>query len=131
MNAFKKCAKPTRIFLVIVCLLASTSYQSASAAMIGTGKLLQAGRHQETRDYLHQMLARQEIQRALVAQGIDPQEAELRIESLTDEEITLISQKMDDLSAGRGFLTFSLIIIAVIAALFLIFNYTSVTDVFP
>ncbi|UCD81367.1 MAG: PA2779 family protein [Desulfobacterales bacterium] len=131
MNAFKKCAKPTRIFLAIVFLLVSTSYQSASAAMIGTERLLPAGPRQEKRDYLHQLMARQEIQGAFIAQGINAREAELRVQSLTDEEITLITHRIDDLKAGGGVVTFSLIIIAVIAAAFIIFNYTSVTDVFP
>jgi hypothetical protein len=131
MNTLKKCAKPTCIFLAIVLLLVSTSYQSASAAMVGTEKLLQAGRRQETRDYLHQLMARKEIQRALIAQGIDPPEVKLRIESLTDAEIALIAPKIDDLAAGGDVFIFSLVIIAVIVAAFIIFNYTSVTDVFP
>ena len=131
MNAFKKCAEPTRIFLAIVFLLVSTSYQSASAAMIGTERLLPTGPRQEKRNYLHQLMARQEIQSALIAQGIDPREAKLRVDSLTDEEITLITQRIDDLSAGSGVVIFSLIIVTVIAAAFLVFNYTSLTDVFP
>jgi hypothetical protein len=131
MNTLKKCAKPTCIFLAIVLLLVSTSYQSASAAMVGTEKLLQAGRRQETRDYLHQLMVRKDIQSALIARGIDPPEAELRIESLTDAEIALIAPKIDDLAAGGDVFMFSLLIIAVIVAAFIIFNYTSVTDVFP
>jgi hypothetical protein len=93
--------------------------------------LLQAGRRQETRDYLHQLMVRKDIQSALIARGIDPPEAELRIESLTDAEIALIAPKIDDLAAGGDVFMFSLLIIAVIVAAFIIFNYTSVTDVFP
>jgi len=131
MNAWKKCAKTTCIFLAIAFLMVSTFYQSASAAMLGTEKLLTAGRHQETHDYLHQLMARQEIKSVFIAQGIDPEEAKLRIESLTDEEIALVAHKIDDLEAGRGLFIFSMIIIGVIIAAFIIFNYTSVTDVFP
>jgi Family of unknown function (DUF6627) len=127
----KKSAQPSCVYLAIVLLLVPTWYQSASAAMIGTESLLPAGRQQETREYLNQMTARQEIRHALIAQGIAPQEAELRLDSLTDEEIALLGQKIDDLSAGRGVVIFSLIIAAVIVAAFIIFNYTSVTDVFP
>ena len=116
MNLFKKTVKPTSIFLAIVFLLVSTSYQSASAAMIGTEKLLQAEDLQEKRDYLHQLIAREEIKSALIAQGIDPLEAQLRIQSLTDAEIQLIADKLDDLPAGSGVVIFSLIIVAVIIA---------------
>ena len=131
MNSWKKCAKPTHVLLAIVFLMVSTFYQSASAAMIGTEKLLTAGRHQESRDYLHQLMERQQIKGVLIAQGIDPEEAKQRIESLTDEEIALVAHKLDDLEAGRGVFIFSMIIIGVIVAAFIIFNYTSVTDVFP
>ena len=131
MNLFQKTVKPTSIFLAIVFLLVSTSYQSASAAMIGTEKLLQAEDLQEKRDHLHQLIAREEVKSALIAQGIDPLEAQLRLQSLTDEEIRLIADKLDDLSAGGGVVTFSLIIVAVIIATVLIFYFTSITDVFP
>lgn len=131
MNPFKKTVKPTRIFLTIVFLLVSTSYQSASAAMIGTEKLLPAGNQQETREFLHQLMARDEIKSALIGQGVDPLEAQLRIQSLTDDEIRMIADKFDELPAGSGVVTFSMIIVAVIIATVLIFNFTSITDVFP
>ena len=131
MNLFQKTVKPASIFLAIVFLLVSTSYQSASAAMIGTEKLLQAEDLQEKRDHLHQLIAREEVKSALIAQGIDPLEAQLRLQSLTDEEIRLIADKLDDLSAGGGVVTFSLIIVAVIIATVLIFYFTSISDVFP
>ena len=61
MNLFKKAVKPTSIFLTIVFLLVSTSSQSASAAMIGTEKLLPAQNPQDRRDRLLQLIAREEI----------------------------------------------------------------------
>jgi hypothetical protein len=67
----------------------------------------------------------------LIARGIDPLEAQLRIQSLSDDEVQLIAGKIDDLSAGGGVEIFSLIIIAVIIATVLIFKFTSITDVFP
>jgi hypothetical protein len=131
MNPFKKAVKPTCIFLTIVLLLVSTSYQSASAALIGTEKLLQTGNSQEARDYVHHLMARDDIKNALIARGVDPLEAQLRIQSMTDDEIRMIADKFDELSAGRGVFTFSMIILAVIIATVLIFNFTSITDVFP
>jgi len=131
MNQFKKAVKPTCIFLAIVFLLVSTSFQSASAAMIATEKLLPAQTSQEKRDYLHQLIAREEIKDALIAQGIDPLEAQLRIQSLTEAEIQFIVDKLDHLPAGEGVVIYSLVVIAVIIATVLIFNFTSITDLFP
>jgi hypothetical protein len=131
MNLFQKTVKSTSVTLIIVILLVSTSYQSVSAAMIGMEKLLQAEDLQGNRDYLHQLIDREEVKNALIARGIDPLEAQLRLQSLTDEEIRLIADKLDDLAAGSGVVTFSLIIIGVIIALVLIFNFTDITNVFP
>jgi hypothetical protein len=131
MNFFNKTVKPTSICLVIILLLVSTSYQSATAAMVGTEKFLQAGDNQNSRDNLHQMMDREEIKNALIAQGIDPLEARLRIQSLTDNEIQLIADRLDELSAGSGVVIFSLIVIAVIIVTVLIFRFTNITNVFP
>jgi len=131
MNLLQKTVKPTSFILAIVFLLVSISYQSASAAMIGTEKLLQAEDLQEKRDCLHRLMAREEVKSALIARGIDPLEAQLRLQSLTDEEIRLIADKLDDLAAGSGVITFSMIILGVIIALVLIFNFTDITNVFP
>ena len=131
MKLFKKAVKPTSIFLAIVFMLFSTSFQSASAAMIGTEKLLPAQNPSDQRDRLQPLITRAEIKDALIARGIDPLEAQLRIQNLTDGEIQLIAAKLDDLPAGGGLLTFSLIIVGVIVATVLIFHYTSITDLFP
>ena len=131
MKLPKRMIKPTRIFLAIVLLLVSSPYQAASAAMIGTEKLLQAATPQQQRDYLQQLMVREEVRRALVARGIYPLEAQLRIQSLTDDEVQLIAGKIDDLAAGGGVEIFSLIVIAVVIATVLIFKFTNITNVFP
>ena len=131
MKLPKRMVKPTRIFLAIVLLLVSLPYQTASAAMIGTEKLLQAETPQQQRDYLQQLMVREEVRSALVARGINPLEAQLRIQSLTDDEVQLIAGKIDDLAAGGGVEIFSLIVIAVVIATVLIFKFTNITNVFP
>jgi phosphoribosylamine-glycine ligase len=131
MNPFKKSLKPPCIFLAVALLLVSNTYQSASAAMIGTEKLLQAGSHQAPRDYLSQLMACEDVKSALIAQGVDPQEAQLRLQSLTDDEIELIAANLEGLAAGKGVIIFSAIVVGVIIATVLLFHFTSITDVFP
>ena len=131
MNPFKNMVRSTSVFMALILLLVSTSYQSASAAMIGTEKLVQAEIPQDKRDYLHRLMAREEVKNALIARGIDPLEAQQRIQTLTDSEVQLIADKIDDLAAGGGVEIFSLIVIAVIIATVLIFKFTNITDVFP
>ena len=131
MHTFLKTAKPISIFAMILLLLMSTLNQPAGAAMVGTEKLLISDRNQETRNYLQQMMSRKDIQGALVARGIDLQEAQTRIDSLTDSEIELIFNKITDVPAGGVDATFVLILVGVIVVLTIIVEYTSVVPMFP
>ena len=109
----------------------STLNQPAAAAMVGTEKLLTSDRNQETRSYLQQMMSRKDIREALVARGIDFQEAQIRIDSLTDSEIELIFNKITDLPAGGVDAAFVLILVGVIVVLIIIVEYTSAVPMFP
>jgi len=131
MHTFQKTAKPISILAVILLLLMSSLNHPAAAAMVGTEKLLISDRYQETRSYLQQMLSRKDIQEALVARGIDLQEAQIRIDSLTDREIELISSKIIDLPAGGIDAAFILIIVGVIVVVFIIVEYISAVPMFP
>ena len=131
MHTFQKTAKPIFIFAMILLLLMSILNQPAGAAMVGTEKLLISDHNQETRSYLQQMMSRKDIQEALVARGIDLQEAQIRIDSLTDREIELIFNKITDLPAGGVDATFVLILVGVIVVLIIIVECTSAVPMFP
>ncbi len=131
MHTFQKTAKPIIIFAMILLLLMSTLNQPAGATMVGTEKLLISDRNQETRSYLQQMMSRKDIKVALVARGIDLQEAQTRIDSLTDREIELIFDNINDLPAGGVDATFVLILVGVIVVLTIIVEYTSAVPMFP
>ena len=131
MKTIKKTVKPTSIFLAIILLLISTFNQSASAAMIGTDFFLEANCSQVTRHHLHHFISRAEIQTALAAWGLNTHEARARIDSLSDNEIKLISEQIGDLPAGGGLTGFILIVGAVILALIIVVEYTSHIKMYP
>ncbi|MGD1969862.1 MAG: PA2779 family protein [Desulfobacterales bacterium] len=131
MKTFSTFFKPTSIFLTIVLLLMSTFYQSASAAMIRTETLLEPDRRLQTRDDLQQLLARKDVQEALIAWGINPLEAKARINSFSDTEIEQIAEKINQLPVGGGFANFAIVVVLVIVIAFIIFEYTGVTNIFP
>ena len=131
MHTFQKTAKPISILAIILLFLMSTLNQPAAAAMVGTEKLLISDRNQEIRSYLQQMMSRKEIQEALVARGVDLQEAQIRIDSLTDSEIERIFDKITDLPAGGIEAGFVLIIVGVIVVVFIIVEYISAVPMLP
>jgi len=131
MNFMDKALKPTGIFLAVVFLMVPAFYQFASAAMIGTNTLLTADRNQDTRDCLHDLISREDIKKVLVARGINPLEAKARIDSLSDDELALISGKITDLPAGGNAAGFVLVVGAVIIIALIIVEYFSEVKMFP
>jgi hypothetical protein len=105
-------------------------YQPALAAMVGTESIINIDRDQSPRDYLDTLLAREDIQSALVSQGIDPQEAQTRIDSLSDAEVNDIVNKLDQLPAG-GVLGTILIISFLVFVILLLTDIAGYTDIFP
>ena len=131
MHTFQKTAKPISILAIFLLLLMSILNRPAAAAMVGTENLLMSDRNQEIRSYLQQMMSRKEIQEALVARGVDLQEAQIRIDSLTDSEIERIFDKITDLPAGGIEAGFVLIIVGVILVVFIIVEYISAVPMLP
>ena len=130
MALIRKLSKPTAILLSFYMLMLACPYQSAFAAMIGTGSITDMDRNQSPRDYLNNLLAREDSQAALISQGIDPQEAQARIDSLSDAEVNEIVNKLDQLPAG-GVLGTLLIIAFLIFLKLLLTDIGGYTDVFP
>ena len=131
MELIRKVSKPTAIFLTFYMLMLACPYQSAWAAMIGTESIINVDRSQSPRDYLNNLLAREDIQTALISQGIDPQEAKARIDSFSDAEVNDIVNKLDQLPAGSGALETILIIAFLIFAIFVVTDIAGYTDIFP
>ena len=130
MALIRKLSKPTAILLSFYMLMLACPYQSALAAMIGTESLITVDRKQSPRDYLNGLLAREDFQAALISQGIDPQEAQARIDSLSDAEVNDIVNKLDQPPAG-GFLGTLLIVVALVFIILLFTDIAGYTDIFP
>ena len=131
MNTMKKMLKPTSIFLAILLVLIPSLYQTVSAAMIGTEAVLRSDRNQETRDYLTALISREKVRKALVSRGVTPHEAKARIDSLSDDELEMISQKIDGLPAGGDATGFIVLVGVVIIIVFILVEYFSEVKMFP
>lgn len=127
--------KPVGLFLAVFIFLISGPCQSAMAAMIGTESVVDSDvnsdRAQNAREYLKNLLARQDVKSALVSQGIDPGEAEYRLASLTDEEATRLADQLQALPAGGGFFTTLLIVVFLVFLILLATDIAGYTDIFP
>lgn len=122
--------KPVGLFLAVFMFLISGPCQSAMAAMIGTESVVNTDGAQNAREYIKSLLAREDVKSALVTQGIDPLEAENRLNSLTDEEATRLADRLQELPAG-GFFTTLLIVVFIVFLVLLATDIAGYTDVFP
>ena len=131
MKIIRKTLKPMSIALAVIMFLIVAPVHSVPAAMIGTETVMDSARGLESREYLHQMLARKDVQDTLIAQGIGPREAKARIDSLSDAEAIRIADQIDQLPAGRGAIEVLLVLILAGFIVLVITDLTGVTDVFP
>jgi hypothetical protein len=123
MTLIRQNVKPACIFLTFLMLSVTIPFQSVLAAMIGTETTLDLTRAKKARDDINNLLARQDVQSALVSQGIDPLEAKARIDSLSDAEAIRMADEIDELSAGGGGMAVApplWIVLAVLAGVILV-----------
>jgi hypothetical protein len=119
------------LFMATIMLLIATPYQPLLAVMVPTEVTLDKTIAQDARDHLKTLISRNDIKDALISQGIDPDEAKARIDSLSDSEVIEVVGKIEQLPAGRG--AFGALIGAALIV-FLVLLLTDIlgfTDVFP
>jgi hypothetical protein len=130
MKRIYRVAKPLSIFLAIWVFMISGPHQAA-AALVGTEHVFDAERVQNARELIHGLMAREDIQAALVREGIDPGEAQARAEGLSDAEAVRLAGAIESLPAGGnavGIIVFSILFVFIILLITDIMGYT---DVFP
>ncbi len=131
MKRFRQILKPIGFLLAIFMFMLSGPYQSALAAMIETESVVDSERAHNAREYLKTFLAREDVKSTLVSQGIDPREAQSRIDSLTEEEARFVADHLDQMPAGGGFFTTLLIVAFLVFVILLVTDITGYTDIFP
>jgi hypothetical protein len=128
----QKMIKPMSLFLVFSLFLLDFSVQTAKAQMIGTNTVIAAQKQDASRERVIAFLGRNDVQQAMVQRGVDAAEAQKRVASLSDSELTKISQAMDQLPAGGdggiGVIVGAAVFIFVVL---LITDIVGLTHIFP
>lgn len=127
----RKINRPVSFFLVIAIMWVSFPYGYASAAIIGTETVFDTRQGQQARTYIHNVLARKDVQQVLEKQGIDANEAKQRVDSLTDAEAVRLAKQIENLPAGKSAFGAVLFASVVVFLVLLITDIAGYTDVFP
>lgn len=123
----KTIAIPVIIALSIFIIISAP----ARAAMVDTGEIFKQNQNDLSRTRINMFLDRSEVQKHLVAWGVNPDEAKARVNSLTDEEIENIASRINHLPAGGDGLGAIVGAALIIFIILLITDILGFTDVFP
>ena len=106
--------------LVITSLpVAAAPTAPQSMDLVSTQSVLAADRAGADRERINEILARADVQDQLLKQGVDLDEVEARVASLSDAEAQQMADQLEQLPAGAG----------VVGALFAVFIILLVTDI--
>ncbi len=110
---------------VSVALLSTGVWQSAWAGIIDTRSVLDAELRDVRIERVERLLSQEQVRDQLVTLGVDPAWARARVAGLTDAELQLLEDNLNDLPAG-GLLE----VIGVIFVVLLVLELVGVTDIF-
>lgn len=114
--------------LLVVAAFLSLAFQApASAEMVSTSQLASEVKTDATKAELTQLLAREDIAAKMLDMGVDQSEAQDRINSMTDSELTELHAGLESLPAGGD----ALGIVLTLLLIFLILDLAGVTNIFP
>ncbi len=123
-------AKIVSCVLLVTMISLISPATMAQATMISTGTAVQQQAIEQDRTRIRVFLEREDVQKTLQANGVSPLEAKARVDSLTDQEVARIADKMDMLPAGGSALGVIVGAAVFVFIVLLITDILGLTDVF-
>lgn len=114
MKIIRSQSVPVSMVMAVLALLPSVPCPPAQAALMDTEAALNSLHPQNDREMVRSFLARTDVRQALVAQGIDPSEAQMRVDGLTDAEISAIKDNIVNLPAGGEVLGLVILVLLIV-----------------
>lgn len=115
--------RPVSVCLVLAICLLNFHVPNVQARMIGTDAVIAGQQAANQRVQVADFLAREDVTLILTQYGVDPVEAQQRVASLSEEELSSIANSIDSLPAGGGAVG------AVVGAALIIFLVLLITDI--
>ncbi len=114
--------------LAALFLWSAVPMPAAQAGVVGTEAAVTQAENAAVKERLSELLARDDIREGLIAKGIDPAEAQARVNSLTPAEAQHLAGRLEQLPAGGNTLVGAIVFIFV---LLLITDLLGLTDFYP
>jgi hypothetical protein len=127
----KKIMRPVSLVLVVSFCLLNFNVPNAQAKMVGTDAVIAEQQEENQRAQVADFLAREDVTQIMTQYGVDPAEAQQRVDSLSDSELANLASSIDQLPAGGGGIG---VIVGAAVLIFLVLLITDLlgfTHVFP
>ena len=131
MTIFRRICRVIALPLAAVMLLASVPLGAVQAGMVSTEDVIGTAQVEADREAVNAFLASEAVREQLRALGIDADEATRRASALSDEEISVIVGRIDEMPAGQNAAAAVVGAIVLIFVVLLITDLLGLTDVFP
>ena len=113
------------VLMLVSSLAVTTAVQPAAAAMMGTAEFAPDVRSEQL-ERVDRFLAQEQVRDLLLAQGVNPEDARARAAAMSNTELALVADQIDELPAGAGALT----VIGLVFLVLVVLEIVGVTNVF-
>lgn len=114
------------VALVSVSLVSLGLQTPAAAGIVGTAEAVAAGQAADALATVRGVLARDDVRERMVALGVDPAEVDGRLAALSDSELALLAEQLEQAPAGGD----ALAVIGIVFLVLMILEFTGVIDIF-
>jgi hypothetical protein len=113
------------IYLLIISFI-FVQISPAFAGIVGTDSYLSEQTAQQDRENLRALMSRDEVRSLLETNGLTVEEAQTRVDALTDQEVSQMAEKFNELPAAGD----AAVVVLVIALVVVILELAGITDIF-
>jgi hypothetical protein len=113
--------------VVVFCLISTSMMQPAVAGMISTETAIELEYRQQKIDRINDVLVQENVQSMLIKMGVDPVHASQRVDALTNDELQMIHNNLDQMPAGG---TGVVELVGIVAIVMIILELLHVTNFF-
>ena len=118
--------KKASALLLSASLIFAGAATQVSAAVIATRDAVAVDARELQIAQISTRLARDDVRAAMVELGVYPQQAQLRVAALSDQELAQLDSRLDSLPAGEG----ALALVGAVFLVLMILEFTGVIDIF-
>lgn len=127
----KKLMRPVSLVLVVSFCLLNFNVPNAQAKMVGTDAVIAGQQAADQRAQVADFMAREDVKQVMTQYGVDPVEAQKRVDSLSNEELANLANSIDQLPAGGSAVGVIVGAALLVFIILLITDLVGLTHVFP